>query len=75
MIFNCPGSSKFKQPQPQAVDCPSCGEAVEIWTDETEAICGNCKTRVRKNMEQSCLDWCAYAHICAGYKVITKGVS
>ena len=70
MIFNCPGSSKFKQPEPQNVDCPSCGEAVEIWTDETEVICGGCKNIVRKNMGQSCLGWCSYAHICAGYKML-----
>ena len=70
MIFNCPGSNKFKQPEPQNVNCPSCGKEAEIWTDETEAICHNCKSVVRRNRGQSCLDWCAYAQFCAGHRLI-----
>lgn len=70
MIFNCPGSSKFKQPEPQNVDCPVCGNEVEIWTDEASAICRNCKTRVARGKAQSCLEWCAYAKICTGYKTL-----
>ena len=70
MIFSCPGSIKFKQPEPQNVNCPSCGEEAEVWTDETETICSYCKSTVKLRKGQSCLDWCAYAGICAGYKLI-----
>ena len=72
MIFNCPGSIKFKQPEPQSVNCQVCGAEAEIWTDETETVCSNCKSRVTLKKTQSCLGWCAYATICAGYKMIVN---
>ncbi|MDD5428180.1 MAG: phosphohydrolase [Candidatus Omnitrophica bacterium] len=70
MIFSCPGSARFKQPEPRSVSCPSCGRDVEVWTDETSAECQNCKIKVTRDMGQSCFDWCAYAKICAGYKIM-----
>ena len=72
MIFGCPGSQKFKQPEPQIVNCPSCGEEVEIWTDETETVCRKCKVTVKRERGQSCLDWCGYAKFCAGYKMLIE---
>ncbi len=72
MIFGCPGSSKFKQPMPEIVKCPSCGEEVEIWTDETEAVCRNCKLKVSRQGGQSCLDWCQYAKECVGSEKYNK---
>ena len=38
----CPGSLLFKDPRPDYVDCPNCGEEVEIWSDEPLARCLNC---------------------------------
>ncbi len=70
MIFGCPGSGKFKQPEPQSIICRSCGEEAEVWTDEPEAPCRKCGARVKKDAGQSCLDWCKYARMCIGYKVI-----
>lgn len=70
MIFSCPGSRLFKQPEPQEVRCHSCGEEAEVWTDETETTCRKCGGKVKKAVGQSCLEWCAYAKICAGYKII-----
>lgn len=68
MIFNCPGSQKFKQPQPEDIKCPHCGREVEIWTDESGARCPNCKQCVLRQTGQSCLDWCKYAGECSGFK-------
>ncbi len=72
MIFECPGSSRFKQPAPEGVKCASCGEEVEIWTDETEAICPKCKSKVTRQGGQSCLDWCKYAKDCVGEERYNK---
>ncbi len=66
MLSNCPGSQKFKQPQPEAVKCGSCGEEIEIWTDEIHAICPKCKNTVIREQGASCLDWCKYAKECVG---------
>lgn len=75
MIFNCPGSSRFKQPVPEILQCPSCGEEVEIWTDEVEAVCRNCKVTVTRQKGQSCLDWCKYAKECVGEERYNKYLS
>ncbi len=66
MISNCPGSQKFKQPQPEIVKCGSCGEEIEIWTDEIKAVCPKCKNAVIREQGASCLDWCRYAKECVG---------
>ena len=72
MILNCPGSSKFKQPYPENIDCQHCGHTVEIWTDERSVLCSNCGYKAGRAREHSCLDWCKYAAICAGYKIIVE---
>lgn len=66
MILECPGSGKFKHPHPEEIKCPSCGEALEIWTDEVQAKCPGCKKTVIREQGQSCLDWCKYARECVG---------
>ncbi len=65
MIDGCPGSQKFKQPQPEDVKCLSCGEEVEIWTDEFTSECPKCRKAVSRDV-QSCLDWCKAAKECVG---------
>ncbi len=69
MIFECPGSQKFKHPQPETIKCRFCGEGVEIWTDEFQVTCPNCKKKVTRETGQSCLDWCRYAKECVGEDV------
>lgn len=64
MVDSCPGSQRFKQPLPESIKCKTCGEEVEIWTDETSTICPNCKKAVERPQGQSCLDWCKYAKEC-----------
>lgn len=71
MIEGCPGSQKFKQPQPENVICPCCGEEVEIWTDEFQAQCPKCKKTVSRD-GQCCLDWCKAAHECVGNQMYAK---
>jgi HD superfamily phosphodiesterase/predicted RNA-binding Zn-ribbon protein involved in translation (DUF1610 family) len=68
VVFECPGSRKFRQPLPEFINCPGCGQEVEIWTDEVKATCPRCKKTVVRNQEESCLDWCEYARECVGEK-------
>ncbi len=72
MISNCPGALKFRQPEPEIIKCPSCGEEVEIWTDEVRARCRNCNGVVTRQIDQSCLEWCKYARECVGDKIYNK---
>ena len=72
MIFKCPGSQKFKQPQPETIKCNFCGSEAEIWTDEAEVTCPNCKKIIMKKDGQSCLDWCRYAKECVGEEAYNK---
>jgi len=66
MSFNCPGSQRFKQPQPEIINCPFCADEIELWTDEAEAVCSTCKRNVTRESGNCCLDWCAYARGCVG---------
>ena len=66
MIFECPGSQRFKQPYPEEKKCSSCGGELEIWTDEAKTLCPNCGTVVTRNIEQGCYKWCKYADKCIG---------
>lgn len=60
----CPGIARIVRPVPEYVKCPNCGATVEIWSDETETECDNCGTRVTRDIEPSCLEWCRYADKC-----------
>ena len=59
----CPGLNNFLRPKPEFITCPNCGSSVEIWTDEAEAECMDCGSKVTRD-QQSCLDWCEYADKC-----------
>jgi len=47
-------------------DCPSCGEEVEIWSDEIRGVCHNCGRAVFRDGYMSCLEWCKYGQDCVG---------
>jgi predicted RNA-binding Zn-ribbon protein involved in translation (DUF1610 family) len=62
----CPGAKILRQPQPEMFDCPSCGEEVEIWTDEIRGVCSNCGQALFRDGYMSCLEWCKFAQECVG---------
>lgn len=72
MLSNCPGAQKFRQPEPEIIKCPGCGEEVEIWTDEIKANCPKCKKSIMREGGLSCLDWCKYAKECVGDKAYAR---
>ena len=71
MIEGCPGAQQFRQPHPENVVCPFCGEDVEIWSDEFSAACPQCGKTVSRG-GQSCLDWCKAARECVGDETYKK---
>ncbi len=62
----CPGSAEIKSPFPEEITCMFCGSKVEIWSDETDAVCGNCGKVVTREMRPTCIDWCPAAKECIG---------
>jgi HD superfamily phosphodiesterase/predicted RNA-binding Zn-ribbon protein involved in translation (DUF1610 family) len=62
----CPGSKLLRQPAPEMFSCPSCGEEVEIWTDEFKRDCLKCGETVYRDKTMSCLDWCKHGKDCVG---------
>lgn len=69
----CPGSQKFRTPQPEYIKCPKCSKEVEMWTDEIKATCPNCNNVILRQQEgASCLDWCKYAKECVGDETYNK---
>ncbi|MBI4301529.1 MAG: hemerythrin domain-containing protein [Chloroflexi bacterium] len=67
--ISCPGSRAIKNPTPEYFSCPNCGTEVEIWTNEPSYPCSNCGTRVFRDQNPSCIDWCPYAEECVGPEV------
>jgi transcription initiation factor TFIIIB Brf1 subunit/transcription initiation factor TFIIB len=66
LIFECPGSKIFKQPQPENIVCPNCKREIEIWTDESRVKCACCGNIATRKIGQSCIEWCKYAKYCVG---------
>jgi len=62
----CPGARFLRQPKPEIFECPSCGEEVEIWTDEIRGVCSNCGRTMFREGAMSCLEWCKFAQECVG---------
>jgi hemerythrin-like domain-containing protein len=69
---SCPGSRTIRNPIPESIPCPNCGREVEIWTDELKATCPNCKNKVLRERQASCIDWCPYAKECVGPEVYER---
>ncbi len=77
MKEGCPGSKEIKSPFPEEIVCVFCGGKVEIWSDETEAVCGGCGKVVTREMKPTCLEWCPAAKECVGeekYNLLMKGI-
>lgn len=68
----CPGSKALREPTPEEMPCPNCGESVEIWTHELKATCPKCGGTVMREVMPSCIDWCKFAKECVGEEVYAK---
>ena len=61
----CPGTRNLIGPGQITIrTCPSCGDEVEFFSDETEAKCIKCDHILRQEVTPSCVTWCEYAEKC-----------
>lgn len=63
MVFRCPGSEGARRPEIVFVKCQSCGEEVEMFSDEQATKC-SCGAVVCREKAPSCVDWCKYVKEC-----------
>jgi len=70
----CPGAAAIRgTPTLKEKLCPSCGEIIELFSNETQVRCP-CGF-IAYNDIQSCVRWCAYARACVGdeaYEYMTQ---
>lgn len=57
--------SKSKELSLEEKICPNCGNMVEIFSVDTEAVCDRCGFVIYNDM-LSCVQWCKYARKCVG---------
>jgi hypothetical protein len=62
----CPGARTIREARPEYIDCPHCGQEMEIWSDEPLARCPHCRQVATQERGASCIDWCAMAAQCVG---------
>ena len=48
--------------------CPQCGNEIEIFSVDTQAVCENCGFTIYNN-KVTCAQWCKYAKQCVGEKM------
>lgn len=63
--FKCPGSDG-RDVKAVEVDCPSCRNKVELFSDEMRRKCPHCGERVERHAVPSCASWCPSAAMCLG---------
>ena len=64
-MTGCPGQD-FRKLTVSYHPCPTCGKAVEFFSDEMQTRCRNCKTVVSKEQAPTCIQWCKAARQCIG---------
>jgi len=62
---HCPGIKSIIGPvQIITRTCPTCGEEVEFFSDESETRCTKCGHTLNQEVTPSCVSWCKYADEC-----------
>ena len=63
---SCPGSREIRTPYPEEIKCYWCDTVCEIWSDEVEITCKNCRKTISRDMKPTCIEWCPAARECIG---------
>ena len=71
ILDHCPGAINLKTPTLTIKICPQCGEEVEIFSNDTQVVCGTCGFDIY-NDTFSCIQWCKYAKECVGEEMYRK---
>ena len=75
MFNSCPGQDSRKAIA-ESIICMHCGYAAEIFSDEIQVQCAQCKQLICKERLPSCVHWCKVAQECVGeqkYKQLKGG--
>ena len=62
---NCPGQDS-RNIRSAMYKCESCGNLVEIFSDESRFRCKQCGHYVNREKTISCIEWCPSARQCLG---------
>lgn len=68
-MVRCPGQDpRYWKPEDIfEVACPGCGNSLELWKDEANRQCPNCKQKVwNPRLDLACAAWCRYGEQCMG---------
>jgi len=75
MFNQCPGQDRRKA-RAENIICVHCGYTAEIFSDEIQVKCPQCKNLIYKERLPVCVDWCKAARECVGeekYKQLRGG--
>ncbi len=67
----CPGQD-FRNLKAHTLRCPSCGNSVEMFSDELRRRCPRCKAEVVRAAMPSCVAWCRAAKECVGEEAYAR---
>ena len=62
---SCPGKDTLRNAKITEKKCPNCGNIVEVFSCDTEVVCGKCGFTIY-NDALTCARWCRYAESCLG---------
>jgi len=65
MFNQCPGQDGRKAVA-ESIVCAQCGYEAEIFSDEIQVQCPQCKNLICKERLPSCVNWCKAAKECVG---------
>ena len=65
MFKQCPGQNSRKAIAENII-CVNCGYLAEIFSDELQVKCPQCKYAICKERLPSCVNWCKAARECVG---------
>ena len=66
LFKGCPGATRIREPVPEYIDCPECGQETEIWSHELVGECHLCGAPLYRDVGPLCIDWCTRAKECVG---------
>jgi len=65
MYDRCPGAAQVRTPTLTIKKCPSCGEEIEVFSNDISVACSKCGFVVYNDIA-SCVQSCRYAKECVG---------
>lgn len=71
MYDRCPGAAGVRTPTLTIKKCPSCGEEIEVFSNDISVTCSKCGFKVYNDIA-SCVQSCRYAKECVGEELYNR---